>query len=87
MKFSQIDEKFSCFIHEIRTSIICLNSSKVTIKLLNHDYFEKMTTGQTQLPLVADREVFPFLSKCGEISLLKSVDILILIMKENTQIC
>ena len=52
MKFSQIDDKFSYFIHEIRTSIMYSNSSKVTIKLLNNVYIKKVT-GQTRLPLVA----------------------------------
>ena len=61
----------------------------------------KIVTGQTRLPLVAKCtldfwivlsrvrywDIFPFRSKCGVISLLTDgVDLLILIMKENTQI-
>ena len=59
-----------------------------------------LVTGQTRLPLVAKctldfsafpstflRVYFPFRSKCGEISLLTvGVDLLILIIKGNTQI-
>ena len=40
----QIDEKFSRFIHKKWTSIICLNRSKVTIKLLKkNSYIKKLS--------------------------------------------
>ena len=77
----------------------CQISWLVCVSQINCMYFIKVT-GQTWLPLVSKCtldlwlvlsqvrfwEDFPFWSKCREISLLNGVDLLILIMEENTQI-